>query len=355
MWLSNLDRRVFATLRDKALRRVKPGLRIAVLGNCHSLDIAYAMKLLNVSAIVHRYPIQTKARITANMLVRALRIYDHVFMQQFGGDLVRGASSDFLSEKLSNATVYPTLLFGGYHPDSIFVHDRAKGDAFVWGPTGQHHSAIGLFAYRTGLSAETALQLYEPEVFETLGYFDLWGPASVQLLESAKSHSLDLQADFLRWTRRGCFMYTINHPKPDVFFDVARHLLDNAGIATEPADVGNYAIDDLARDVVFPVYPAIADHFGISGSYVFKAAQHMPGGLNIGSFYDLPGFLRESYRVYARHDADDLTNERVQGWLENPEICRFLQEFAAARGSVAPTPEARHATFPELAPSGAVG
>ncbi|MEA2842142.1 MAG: hypothetical protein QOF41_3472 [Methylobacteriaceae bacterium] len=355
MWLSNLDRRVIATLRDKALRRETPGPRIAVLGNCHSLDIAYAMKLLNVNAIVHRYPIQTKAKINGNMLVRALRTYDHVFLQHFGGDLVRGASSDFLSQQLSNASVYPTLLFGGYHPDSIFVYDRAKGGAFVWGPIGQHHSAIALFAYRTGFSAEAALRLYEPEVFETLGYFDLWGAAGVQLLQSAKSHSLDLQADFLRWTRRGCFMYTINHPKPHVFFDIARRLFDAAGIAMEPVNFDHYAIDDLARDVVFPVYPAIAEHFGMEGSYVFKAAQHSPGGLNIGSFYDLPGFLRESYRVYARHDASDLSNERVQGWLENPEICRFLQEFAAAKGGSAVLPKSQHARSPELAPSVGVG
>ena len=54
MLLSNLDRRVLATLKDGALGRVKPGLRIAVLGNCHSLDLTYAMQLLNVGATVHR-------------------------------------------------------------------------------------------------------------------------------------------------------------------------------------------------------------------------------------------------------------------------------------------------------------
>jgi hypothetical protein len=150
-------------------------------------------------------------------------------------------------------------------------------------------------------------------------------------------------------------MYTINHPKPHVFFDIARRLLDNAGISTEPVDFDNYAMDDLARDVVFPVYPAIADHFGVAGSYVFKAAQHLPGGLHIGSFYDLPCFLRESYRVYARHDANALTNERVQDWLENPEICRFLQDFASARGTVGPMSKPQHRTSTALAPSVAVG
>jgi hypothetical protein len=348
MFLSNLDRRVLATLKDGALRRVKPGLRIAVLGNCHSLDIAYAMQLLNVSAIVHRYPIQTRSKITGKMLIRALRTYDHVFLQDFGEGLIPGGSSDLLGRELANATKYPTLLFGAYHPDSIFAHDRSKGDAFVWGALGQHHSAIALFAYRAGLPAEAALRLYERDVFETLGYFDLWGAASAQLLALAKSYSLDLSADFLRWARRGCFMYTINHPKPHVLFDLAQRLLSNAGIAQEPVDFENYAMDDLARDVVFPVYPAIAEHYGIAGSYVFKAAQHAPGGLNIGGFWDLPGFVRESYRVYARHKAEDLTNERVQGWLDDPETSAFLKESGSERSSLSPVKEL--ATRSALAP-----
>jgi hypothetical protein len=328
MFLSNLDRRVLATLKDIALGRVKPGLRIAVLGNCHSLDIAYAMKLLNVSATVHRYPVQTKSKITAKMLVRALRSYGHVFLQDFGEGLIPGGSSDSLSRELPNAIKYPTLLFGAYHPDAIFVHDRSKGDTFVWGALGQHHSAIALFAYRAGITAQDALQLYDGEVFETLGYFDVWPAASAQLLALAKSYSLDLSADFLRWARRGCFMFTVNHPKPHVFFDLARHLLGRAGIRGEAVDFDNYALDDLARDVVFPVYPAIAEHYGVSGAYVFKAAQYSPGGLNIGGFWDLPGFVRESYRVYARHKAEDLTNERVQGWLNDREISAFLKQFS---------------------------
>jgi hypothetical protein len=335
MFLSNLDQRVLATLKDNILGRAKPGPRIAVLGNCHSLDIAYAMKLLNVSATVHRYPIQGKSKITGKMLVRALRTYDHVFLQDFGEGLIPGGSSDLLSRELANAIKYPTLLFGAYHPDAIFVQDRSKGDTFVWGALGQHHSAIALFAYRAGITAQDALQLYDREVFETLGYFDVWPAASAQLLALAKSYSLDLSSDFLRWARRGCFMFTINHPKPHVFFDLARRLLGRVGIGGEAVDFDNYALDDLARDVVFPVYPAIAEHYGISGAYVFKAAQYSPGGLNIGGFWDLPGFVRESYRVYVRHKADDLTNERVQGWLNDREISAFLKEVSSQKSSAA--------------------
>jgi Polysaccharide biosynthesis enzyme WcbI len=342
MLLSNLDRRVLTALKDRAFGRLKPGPRIAVLGNCQSFDLAYAMKLLTPGATVHQYPIQSKAKITRKMLVRALRGYDHVFLQDFGPGLVRGATSEFLCNELAHTTRYPSLLFGAYHPDSIFIH-RGAADAFISGPIGQHHSALALFAYRAGLPVEAALRLYTREVFETLGYFDLWRPASTQFLEHARSYGLQLEADFMRWTRRGCFMYSVNHPKSFVFFDLAHHLLDTAGISSQPIDFQHYALNDLARDTVFPVYPEVAEHFGLPGSYIFKAPKHSPGGLSLGNFFDLHGFISGSHRVYARHAPGALANERVQGWLDSSEISRLLMEFCSApigRGRRSKLPQA---------------
>ncbi len=334
MLLSNLDRQVLSVLKDGALGRPKPGPRLAVLGNCQSFDVAYAMKLLDPAATVHHYPIQGKAKISGKMLVRALRDYDHVFLQDFGDGFVRGASSAVLCNELRSTTKYPSLLFGAYHPDSIFV--SAGTNAFIAGPIGQHHSALALFAYRAGITPDGASRLYRRDVYEMLGYFDLWQPATAQFLEHTKSYGLQLEADFIRWTRRGCFMYSVNHPKSFVLFDLARHLLDEAGRSARPIDFEHYSLNDLARDTVFPVYPDIAEHFGVSGSYLFKAPKHSPGGLSLGNFWDLPGFITESYRVYARRAPGELANERVQAWLDNGEVSSVLKEFclpASGRGA----------------------
>jgi hypothetical protein len=341
MLLSHFDRRVLATLKDSALKRIKPTPRIAVGGNCQSFGIAYAMKLLNVQATIHRYPMETRSKVSANMLVRALRTYDHVFLQDFDERRLRGGSSGWLRDQLDNATWYPTLLFSGYHPDSIFVSAGPEYGSFVWGPIGQHHSAIALFAYRAGLSPEAALRLYQREVFETLGYFDLWDAATAELFHLAKFYSLDLEGDFIRWTRRGCFMYSINHPKPYVLFDFARRLLEKAGIAFQPIDFDHYALDDFARDTIFPVYPGIGEHYGFPGSYVFKAPEY--ARFKIGAVWNLPDFLSESYRVYKRQDSDKLINERVQGWLDSPEISTFLKESSA---EALPCHEIARATAP---------
>jgi Polysaccharide biosynthesis enzyme WcbI len=334
MLLSPLDRRVLKTLSRGASRRSQPGVRIAVVGNCYNLSLAYAMKLLNVNATVERFPISGNPRITGNLLLRALRKYDHVFVQDFPDGLVRGASSVSLLHHLNHAIRTPTIMFGAYHPDSIIILDGSRKGAFISGALGQHHSGIALFGYLAGLSVDAALRLYEAQVFEKLGYFDLWGWNSSHLIETIRmNYSLDLQPDLIRWSRSGCFMFTVNHPKPRVFHDLARRLLDLAGVSWNPVDFDNYALDDLARDVIFPIYPAIAEHFGIPGSYVFKAAEYFPAGIRIGAFLNLPEFVRASYRVYARHSSADLTNNRVQEWLENAEISAFLKEFALGRTS----------------------
>jgi hypothetical protein len=57
MLLSSLDRQVLASLRDRVLKRRPPGRRVAVVGNCQSFGIAYAMKLLDLDAAIDRFSV----------------------------------------------------------------------------------------------------------------------------------------------------------------------------------------------------------------------------------------------------------------------------------------------------------
>jgi hypothetical protein len=208
----------------------------------------------------------------------------------------------------------------------------AKAGAHVLGPIGPYHSAIAFFAYRSGLSVEAALRLFKHQVFDALGYFDVWDAAAEQLLKNGRALSIDLSADLLRWTNRGCFMYSINHPKPRVLFDVARHLMAKADVPTAPIDFDNYVVDDLARGFIYPVYPEIAEFYGIEGSYIFKGA-HFSLSIGIGNFWNLRRFVEECYGLYATRDRLELTNERVQGWLESAHTSEYLK--AAAGESLA--------------------
>jgi hypothetical protein len=329
MVLTLLDRRVVASLRDKKLRRPGAGPRIAVVGNCQSFGIAYGMKLLNLDATVHRFPVIFKSWISVKTLARTLKLYDYVFFQPFPPGLVRGGSSEPVLEELKGVILFPSLIFTAYHPDTIFVNDQMKPGQPIWGPIGPYHSGLAYFAYRAGLPVDGALKLFNREVFNTVGYFDVWNDASEALLEQGRGFDLDFREDLLRWTRRGCFMYSINHPKPHVFFDLARQLMQKTGVPTRSVDFENYTVDDLVRGVVYPVYPPIADYYGINGSYIFKGA-HFSLTLDVGHFWDLRQYVTECYRTYAKYEPSQLSNERVQAWLDDAEVSNFLRGVAGA-------------------------
>ncbi|HEX3181181.1 MAG TPA: hypothetical protein VHR44_07995, partial [Beijerinckiaceae bacterium] len=75
MLLSALDRQVLASWRDRALKRQTSRPRIAIVGNCQSFGIAYAMKLLDLAAEVVRVPIVSRSWTDIKTLARTLQPY----------------------------------------------------------------------------------------------------------------------------------------------------------------------------------------------------------------------------------------------------------------------------------------
>jgi hypothetical protein len=329
MLLSSLDRQVLATWRDRALKRRSAGPRIAVLGNCQSFGIAYAMRLLDLEAEIDRFAVVAKSWTDIKTLARTLETYDYVFAQDFAPGYVRGGAADALQNELRSGIWFPALAFSAYHPDLILIFDPSKGNRLVNGPTGPYHSALAFFAYRAGLPVEAALRLFRQDVFDSLGYFGVWQGAAEAMLAEGRRFGFDFGADFLRWARRGCFMYSVNHPKPHVLYDMARLLLRHVGRPSAPIDFDTYAVDDIVRGYVFPVYPEIAEFYGVPGSYIFKAS-HYRLSKGFGRFWDLPSYLRDCYHIYAQHPPEQLVNARVQGWLDDAETSALIRAFAAA-------------------------
>jgi hypothetical protein len=173
-------------------------------------------------------------------------------------------------------------------------------------------SALAFFAYRAGLPAEAVLRLFRREVFAALGYFQLWRGATDALLEQGRQFGLDLSADFLRWANRGCFMYS-------------------AGRASRSTSTPTRSTISCAA-TPSRSYPEIAEFYGVSGSYIFKAS-HYQLSKGLGKFWDLPGYISDCYRIYAEHRPEQLVNERVQGWLLDASASKLLRDFAAAPAS----------------------
>jgi hypothetical protein len=315
--------------RLAALKGQKPagGPRIAVIGNCQSFGVAYAMKLLDPTARVDHYSAVAKALANMNLLARTLKKYDFVFTQDFPPHIVKGGDSQELLLRLSNATLFPTVSFAAFQPDLVYLLDAENGNKALFGPLRPYHSALAVFAFRAGLSVNEANALFNRNVFEAVGYLDVWNAAAREFLDNAKRYDLDLSQDLMNWSRRGAFMYSIVHPKPFVLADIARRLFAKGGLTIRNDNFEDYAIDDLARAEIFPVYPEIAEIYGVRGGYLFKQGNfHISNG--VGNFLTLPEYLAACYAVYGRARPSQISHPRVEGWLADEAFARKLVYLA---------------------------
>lgn len=116
-----------------------------------------------------------------------------------------------------------------------------------------------------------------------------------------------MRENFVRWSRSGPFMHSVNHPKITVQLDIARMLLSRTGL--QIMESGIIPHDNLTNGPVFPLYPEIGARLGVAGSYNFK------GG---GSYRakDLKQFVSESFTVYRSAGDEGPDNEAFFPILE---------------------------------------
>ncbi|MGA9599590.1 MAG: WcbI family polysaccharide biosynthesis putative acetyltransferase [Methylocystis sp.] len=314
------------------------GPRLAVFGNCQSYGIAYAMKVLVPSAQVDHYSAINKTFANIEWLAKTLEGYDRVFMQNFPAGIVRGGDYRDILPRLTKVTRMPSMVFAAFQPDLVYLFDETRGSKPLHGPLRAYHSALAAFAFRVGLSLREANALFNDNVFATVGYYDIWDASARELIEEAKSYfGFDFSSDLMNWSRRGVFMYSIVHPKPFVLATVARRMLEATRIPIENENFEEYAIDDLARSEIWPVYPEIAARFGVRGGYLFKHGNfHISHG--VGEFFNLPQFLKASYAVYKRARPQQIANPRVDGWLSDRALSSRLVELAKENLAAGATP-----------------
>jgi hypothetical protein len=327
--LSEIDRQLLHVWRRRLLGKDRGAPRIAVVGNCQSFGIAYGMKLLNPSAHIDHFTIVRKGVADLKLLARTLSTYDHAFSLEFQPGFVRGGGWEELRALMPDIAPIPSIVFAGFHPDTVYALDPTQGRRPIEGPTGPYHSAIALFAFLRGMNVEQTEALFSSDLFEALGYFDVWEDSARELLELGAAAKLDLSADLVRWSRGGPFMYSMNHPKPHVLFDVGRALLKRSGLPhTANVAFEDFAVDDIVRGAVYPVYPEIAERYGHRGNYLFKRANYAITR-SVGEFLGLRGYIEASFARYAKLQRAQLINDRVQYWLDLPEVARLFDYHSA--------------------------
>lgn len=303
-------------------------VRIICLGNCQAYGIAAALRFFVPNAFIKRVvtfePQTLEAYPTIEHLLADMRNFDFVFMQTGPDGPLANGGLEAVRSQVKHHLEYPIITFAAYHPDLIYanvVSDGASGPLFT--PLGAYNSALTLFGYKNNLYPREIESLFRGDVFERLGYFDFWDASVKNLTTSGEAVNMPLGAEILKWSRSGCFMHSINHAKIYVLADIARRLMQTAGLRPTHSVIADYIPDDTRSDAIWPVYPEIAERFGFKGGYTFQRPNYaLQAGEN--PYLNLSEFIAGSVHSYKHFPQRDLVNERVERWLANKELTSFL-------------------------------
>ena len=196
----------------------------------------------------------------------------------------------------------------------------------------------------SGSIADQTVARFNGSVFARLGYFagSLWASSEQGLLNSGCDAGLPVERYFRSWVRRGCFMYSANHPKLFVLADLAAAALAACGLTVDSRLCDDYVPDDTKLGSIWPVYPEIAARFGLRGSYRYKGVSEFGGTC---PYLDLKEFVEASFIFYQNYKLADLHCPRVAAWKGDPDLVDYIVGDADPK-PVADLPEPRNAMPP---------
>jgi|GEM_PF-3205809 len=188
----------------------------------------------------------------------------------------------------------PSFDFFGYLPDSVFLLG-------VQSPLelGVIHSRIVVSSYIAGNSEAETSKLFNRDHFENLGYFKEYASSKDKLFEKFDAHNIDLRERFKHWSKNGNFLYTVNHPHTEVFFDIAylamknhfAELLPEYAVNEARETVENYMGDGL----IWAMYPEIAEEIGVP---CLPRQWRTSEIRNEPIYLDLAEFIKRSFQQY---------------------------------------------------------
>lgn len=268
---------------------------IAVIGNCQAAMVSKCLNFLSdrvcsqwISTLAHA-PLELNGKAW-----KTLRNLDIVFVQKAYFPPEIGTTATALAEALPNSTLFPFIDFAAFHPDCVYVYDHGKDGAGIQTPLGDYNSAIAFYSYTLGLSPEDAAKRFNERNFSELGYLDLWNSAATALIKEGAAVGYDLAGPLIEWSRSGCFMYSMNHPKMMVMADIARSILERSNIEITRHLIEEYVDDDAIKGPIWPLYPEIGEAYGIRGEYVFRPSIFD----QVYSYLSLPEYISASYSSY---------------------------------------------------------
>jgi hypothetical protein len=275
--------------------------KLLVLGNCQSRGLASLMSAMTGGAearAIELLPdVIERLRTRDVELTKLITESDIIFVHHDG-------KTPQLMEQIypadyAKVRIIPKISFAAFHPDMDYVED--SDGSHILGPLGGYQSSIVFFCWKNMLTKAETLNMFCEKTYRTLGYFDYWWVAKRLLIEEGESTGIPLEHLIDKWSKQGCWMYSLNHPKLHTLADVARIILEREGINTLPG-VEEFVDDEMNTENVWPVYPEIGARLGLPGHYFFKRSTPF-------EFRDMPvpmmtlaQFIDESFEAYSKYD-----------------------------------------------------
>ena len=192
----------------------------------------------------------------------------------------------------------PQIYFDAYHPDLTYIITK---NGIVESPLVHYHSKIIFGCYLNNIKIGSVKEYFQKEVFKKLGYLNYWDHSIKRMKTDFLQGDLDYYDFINSIDMNRVFMHSVNHPAIGVLAAIAALVCKKIGLKYkyDPKALTYIAKDEIYEyGPVWPIYPDIANNFGQSGTFLFRAQG--------GKIYDLDEFIQLEYEIFQKLNKDDL-------------------------------------------------
>jgi hypothetical protein len=269
--------------------------KIVIIGNCQGSGIDSALRIMLPDFIVKSFNVSELSDIaTIEKIKESLTETNYII----GLDNYKDSYISYCKNPNVIYLKLPFFTFSAFHPDQATLVER--GEILRMNSGNTYHSLIILYCYLNGYKSSDVSKYFSKYYFAKLGYFDLWEREVIRQTAELNSNEIGGKNIFRGLSRRGNFMHTYNHPKIVVLCEIAKlfveKILEKSAIF--PSNIFESVVDHLSFVGIWPVYPEIASHFGMEGSYIWRLGDTPIVGLD--------KFIEYSYSEYDQLDKEYL-------------------------------------------------
>jgi hypothetical protein len=192
----------------------------------------------------------------------------------------------------------PQIYFDAYHPDLTYIIGKS---GIVESPLVHYHSKIIFGCFLNRINIGSVKGYFKKDIYKKLGYLDYWDESIKRMKTDFIQSDLDYYDFVNKVDMNRVFMHSVNHPATGVLAAIAALICKKIGLKQK---YDSQALTYIAKDEIFeygpvwPIYPDIANNFGQSGTFLFRAQG--------GKVYELDEFIQLEYEIFENLKNDEL-------------------------------------------------